>query len=476
VLFYPTKTLEPGIPHTIDVSGVRLAVSNAPVPRYRGVFTTRAEHGLESRLSVGGGNACSVLADGQGRDRVKCFGINSSGQLGLDDSIDRGESPEQMGTALPFVKLPLAANDPRSVVQVAAGDGHTCALLEDAELLCWGNNQFGQLGMGDTMTPRGVSWNPMSTLHPVALPLEAGDKVRQVAAGGFSTCALTEAGHVYCWGRNDQGELGLGDTGHHGDSPGEIGRVDLGTGRRAVQLTMGQWHRCALLDNSALKCWGRNEQGQLGLGDTLVRGDKLELMGDQLPAVDLGKGRRAVRVEAGGLHTCAQLDNGKVACWGGNAGGRLGLGTSSSDPASPVFAYGDQPGEMGNALPAVDLRYDTGRIGGLSVGFDHACVWFDNGKSQCWGLNYTGQLGLGDTFARGDQPGEMGSLLPFVKWAPSRSVVAASAGGSFGCARFVDGGMSCWGDNAHGQLGQGHTTHQGDAAGEMEDLPFVPLQ
>jgi E3 ubiquitin-protein ligase HERC3 len=475
VTFYPAQALEPGMQYTLDVSGVRLAIADAPALRYRGVFTTRPEHGLESRLSTGGGSTCTALPDEQGRARVKCFGINSSGQLGLDDSDDRGTALDQMGSALPFVKLPLSAQDMRSVVQVSAGDGHACALLDDAQLLCWGNNQFGQLGMGDAQTPRGVSWNPMSTLHPVDIALEPGDRIQQVRAGGFSTCVLTEAGHVHCWGRNEQGELGLGDTQHHGDQPGEIGRVDLGTGRRAVQLTMGQWHRCALLDNSELKCWGRNGQGQLGLGDKLGRGATVADMGDNLPALDLGKGRRAVRIEAGGLHTCALLDNAKVACWGSNEGGRLGLGTFSSDPSSPVFAYGDEPGEVGAALPTVALRDDNGPVVGLSAGFDHTCAWFGNGKAQCWGLNYTGQLGLGDTFARGDQPAEMGNALPFVKLAPTRAVAAVSAGGMFGCAHFADGSLSCWGGNAHGQLGLGHTNHQGDGPGEMEVLPAVSL-
>lgn len=143
--------------------------------------------------------------------------------------------------------------------------------------------------------------------------------------------------------------------------------------------------------------------------------------------------------------------------------------------ASPVFAYGDQPVEMGDALPMVELRYDQGPIKGLSVGFDHACAWFGNGKSQCWGLNYTGQLGLGDTFARGDQPGEMGNMLPFVKLAETPTVIGMAAGGSVGCARMADGGLTCWGDNTHGQLGLGGTHHQGDEPGEKEALPLVSL-
>jgi alpha-tubulin suppressor-like RCC1 family protein len=477
VMFRPTQALEAGAQYTIEATGVRAAISYELVPALSSIFTTKASHAQASRISVGGGNTCSVVADESGKDRVKCWGINSSGQLGLNDSADRGSASGQMGADLPFVKLPLDAQDQRDVVQVAVGDGHSCALLEDGQLMCWGNNQYGQLGRGDGVTPLGVSWNPMSMVKPVALALQSGDRVASVAAGGFSTCALSEAGHVYCWGRNEQGELGLGDTQHHGDEPNDIGQVNLGVGRHAVKLTMGQWHRCALLDDGALKCWGRNNLGQLGLGDKLNRGALASDMGDNLPALDFGKNRRAVMVEAGGEHTCAVLDNGKLVCWGSNAGGRLGLGTFSSDVGSAVYAVGDQPGEMGEPLPSIALRAGNGPIASLSAGFNHTCASFANGTLQCWGLNYNGQLGLGDTAARGDQVTEMGAQLPMVNLGLGQGqvVVAVSAGGSFGCARLNDSSLKCWGDNTHGQLGLGHAQNQGDEAGEMATLESVKL-
>lgn len=475
VTFRPSHALEAGAQYTIEAMGVRSAVTNELVPTLYSLFSTKAAHDQASRVSVGGGNTCSIVADESGKDRVKCWGINSSGQLGLNDSADRGNEAGQMGADLPFVKLPLDALDQRNVVQVAVGDGHSCALLEDGQLMCWGDNQYGQLGRGDGETPIGVSWNLMHMVQPVALALDPGDRVASVAAGGFSTCALTDAGHVYCWGRNGQGELGLGDTQNHGDEPNDIGRVNLGMGRHAVKLTMGQWHRCALLDDGALKCWGRNDQGQLGLGDKLNRGALPADMGDNLPAVDFGKNRRAVMVEAGGDHTCAVLDNGKLVCWGSNAGGRLGLGSFSSDPDSAVYAVGDQPDEMGEALPAIALRAGNGPIASLSAGFDHTCAAFANGTLQCWGLNFFGQLGLGDTAARGDQLDDMGAQLPMVNLGSSQFVVAVSAGGTFGCARLSDSSLKCWGDNTHGQLGLGHTQHQGNQAGEMESLPSVQL-
>ena len=113
-----------------------------------------------------------------------------------------------------------------------------------------------------------------------------------------------------CWGYNGDGELGLGDTTSRGDGwPGEMGdnlpAVDLGTGRTATAIAAGGNHTCALLDDATVKCWGFNGYGQLGLGDTVARGDEVGAMGDSLPAVDLGTGRTAVAIAAGSNHTCA---------------------------------------------------------------------------------------------------------------------------------------------------------------------------
>jgi alpha-tubulin suppressor-like RCC1 family protein len=123
--------------------------------------------------------------------------------------------------------------------------------------------------------------------------------------------------------------------------------VDLGTGSRAVAVSAGALHTCALLDTGAVKCWGEGAYGRLGLGDAKNRGTGPKEMGDALPAVDLGARRTAVAVRAGGYHTCAILDGGGVACWGRGAEGQLGVGDTKG--------RGGRPNEMGDALPVVDL-------------------------------------------------------------------------------------------------------------------------
>src|SRR5262249_38128690 len=153
-------------------------------------------------------------------------------------------------------------------------------------------------------------------------------RVIKFGHGGLDTCALLADGRVKCWGWNDFGQLGLGDTQMRGDNPGEMGdnlpAVDLGAGKKAVALTGGDSHHCALLSDGSVKCWGRNLEGELGLGDTNNRGDNPGEMGDNLPAVDLGAGKTAVAIDAGGYCSCALLNDGSVKCWGGNFSGQLG--------------------------------------------------------------------------------------------------------------------------------------------------------
>jgi alpha-tubulin suppressor-like RCC1 family protein len=350
-------------------------------------------------LAAGADYTCALLDD----DTVKCWGDNEFGQLGLGDTGNRGQVPGDMGDNLPAVDLGTG----RTARALAAGVEHTCALLDDDTVKCWGYNGTGQLGLGDTNN-RGDGPLEMGDNLP-AVDLGTGRTAQALAASTFHTCALLDDGTVKCWGRNDDGQLGLGDTNYRGDGPLEMGdnlpAVDLGTGRTAQALAAGEFHTCALLDDGTVKCWGWNYTGQLGLGDTSDRGDAPLEMGDDLPAVDLGTGRTAQALAAGYLHTCALLDDGTVKCWGRNNSGQLGLGDTGD--------RGQVIGEMGDSLPAVDLG--TGRTAqALAAGEFHTCALLDDGTVKCWGRNGYGQLGLGDTSDRGDEPVEMGDALPAI--------------------------------------------------------------
>jgi alpha-tubulin suppressor-like RCC1 family protein len=219
-----------------------------------------------------------------------------------------------MGDALPFVDLGYG----RTVSSIASGSYFTCALMADNSVLkCWGSNSKGQLGIGDKF-PRGNSPDEMGE-GLAEINLGTGRSVKQVFAGaGSHACAILDDNTLRCWGDNQYGQLGLGDTSNRGDDAGEmgyaLGPVDLGNGVVAESLALGQSHTCALVAGSGqVKCWGYNQFGQLGYGDTTSRGDAAGEMGVNLTSVDLGGvGRYAKKIACGPHHTCALLDNDQV--------------------------------------------------------------------------------------------------------------------------------------------------------------------
>ena len=413
-------------------------------------------------IAAGTSHTCVLVHDAT----VKCWGLNASGQLGQGSTTTRGDGFGEMGDDLVAVDLGVG----RTATAITAGASHTCALLDNATVKCWGLNTNGQLGLGDTAA-RGDAPGEMGNLLP-AVSLGTGRTATAITAGANHTCALLDDATVKCWGQNTNGRLGLGDNAARGDAAGEMGNslpaVSLGTGRTATAITAGTNHTCALLDSAAVKCWGSNTGGQLGLGDTAARGDAAGEMGNSLPAVSLGTGRTATAVSAGISFTCAVLDNATVKCWGNNATGQLGLGDT--------VLRGDNAGEMGNSLPAVNLGAGRTATGVSASTGASACAVLDNATLKCWGNNATGQLGLGDTANRGDAAGEMGDSLPAVSLGTGRTARGATSGDAHSCARLDNATVKCWGFNASGQLGLGTTTTRGDGAGEMgESLPAISL-
>jgi hypothetical protein len=350
---------------------------------------------LALRLSTGGGSTCAVLEDG----RLKCWGAAGSGQSGLGDMVIRGDDPGEMGDALPALDLGTG----RSAISASGGFQHQCALLDDGHVKCWGDNQASELGIPGGN--RGDNVNEMGDALP-ALDFGTDAPIRGVYVLSLHSCAIFGDGEVKCWGSTEQGALGLGTipvNTTEGRVVADSQMVELGTGRVARSLAGGGAFSCALLDGGDVKCWGKNDLGQLGQGDTESRGDEAGELGDALPAIDLGAGRTALTIAGGNTSMCALLDTHQVKCWGGNARGQLGLGDTEN--------RGDGPGEMGDSLPVVDLGSNRSAIG-IFLGASHACAVLDNGELKCWGWNYDAQLGVGGHDSRGDAAGEMGDAMP----------------------------------------------------------------
>ncbi|MSP23798.1 MAG: hypothetical protein EXR75_01270 [Myxococcales bacterium] len=400
-------------------------------------------------------HGCARLSDGS----AKCWGYNLYGQLGLGDNFSRGDGPNEMGDLLPALSLGTG----KTVKSIAAGDFHSCALLNDGSVKCWGNNFVGQLGVGDQFQ-RGDQPATMGDAL-LAVPLGGGETAKAIAAGYAHTCVLLTSGSVKCWGFNNLGQLGLGDTAARGDGPGEMGDslmpVSLGTGMTAKAIAVGTWHSCAKLADDTVKCWGNNQNGQLGLADINARGDAPGEMGDMLPAISLGSGVTATTFTAGHYNTCAVLGNGSVKCWGYNFHGQLGLGD--------VAQRGDDPDEMGDKLPAISLGTGVTATA-VGIGQFFTCALLSSGSVKCWGNNANGQLGLGNVINRGDDPNEMGDALQTVSLGAGKAVKAITTGSIHTCTLLTDDTVKCWGDNVTGQLGLGDTSRRGDGPGELGDL------
>ena len=241
---------------------------------------------------------CAVIAGG----KVRCWGANTSNKLLSDD-----------GSSLSTVPVDRAGLS-SGVSTVSAGGHHGCALLSTGGIMCWGNNDDGQLGNG--------SWTK-SAVPKAVTGLSSG--VIAVAAGASHTCALTSVGGVKCWGQNTKGQLGNGST---LDSPVPVDVVGLSSG--VATISAGKAQTCAVTSLGAVECWGENSYGKLGNGVPGNSGVPVEVVGLSASAVDV-----STAVE----HTCALLSNGGVMCWGYNYHYQLGTDAKASSTV-PVAVMG----------------------------------------------------------------------------------------------------------------------------------------
>jgi alpha-tubulin suppressor-like RCC1 family protein len=369
---------------------------------------------VNNKLASGWHHTCAILDNGD----LKCWGYDNKGQLG-----DGGTNTDT--SVPPSTAINLGTG--RTAVAVAAGGYHTCAILDNGDLKCWGSDSHGQLGDGGTINTDTNA--PSST----AIDLGAGRTAVAVAAGGFHTCALLDNGDVKCWGYDQYGNVGDGGSIINTNAPSSTA-IDLGAGRTAVAVAAGDNHACAILDNGDLKCWGTNQYGGLGIGASTTA-----IFAPLSTAINLGAGRTAVAVSAGTYHTCAILDNGDAKCWGYDNQGQLGDGGSNANT---------------NAPSSTAINLGTGRTAvAMAAAAGHTCAILDNGDMKCWGGDSWGQLGDGGSNTDTKVPSSTAIDL-----GTSRTAVALSAGFSFTCAILDNGDLKCWGYDGYGQLGDGGTS------------------
>jgi alpha-tubulin suppressor-like RCC1 family protein len=420
------------------------------------------------QVALGASHACALLSDG----RVKCWGKNSSGELGLGDDEDRGDEPSEMGAALPAVDL----GPGRTAKQLALLAKSTCALLDDGSVKCWGERRW--LTGEDLQV--GISPGQMgAALAPLPLP----GKAKSIAAGFQHVCVVLDDDSTRCFGMvNDFGQLGVGDMNPRPPAT-TLPPVVFSGARKAVEIRPGTTHTCARLDDGSVSCWGDGNDGALGTGTkvTTVAPTSDVDLGAGAKVISLATSAQPVLASLPQGYNCAVLQGGAVKCWGyGSAG--LGIGHVPNSFES----RGDEPGEMGDDLPAVDLgtgqRAVSVAVGmGLNSYASASCAVLDTGALKCWGYNAFGTLGVGDTAPRGEDVATMGDALAPIDLGPGVKVASVAVSSGYGtrltqCAVTTAGRLKCWGFNARGQLGLGDTTIRGATPGQMGSaLPYVEL-
>jgi alpha-tubulin suppressor-like RCC1 family protein len=350
--------------------------------------------GCIAELALGKNHSCARKTDGS----VWCWGANSEGQLGYDATVAPRLTPARV-TALGT-----------DVVELDAGDAHTCARKNDGTLWCWGVNYSGQVGNGVA----GYTPSPVEVLL-------LGTSVLEVATGWFHTCARRSDGSAWCWGLNYYGQIGIVGTDQDCTlspclaSPTATGQTGV------VAVLAGAYHSCVRKTDGSLWCWGRNDYGQVGDGTTTSpqRSPVKAVLSDAMATVDMGP-----------WHLCARSTAGALSCWGLNSFGQLGDGTNISPQVLPVQA---------TALGST--------VADLAIGGYHNCAVKNDSTVWCWGYNEMGTLGDGSVGPAKPSP---------VQVVPLGTTVAQVVAGPFTtCAITKDHAAWCWGLNDNGQLGDG---------------------
>jgi len=394
------------------------------------------DNGALGVVTAGDRHTCSL-----GIDQTRCWGSNDAGQTGgyPDDNPD-----------------PHTATLP-GVTAVGAGDQHSCALLGDGTIQCWGSNGWGQIGDGTVADKRA----------PVRVASDA-DPWTGVDVGVDHTCAVNQAGQLWCWGRNLESQLGLGA----GEPVEPLPRQVQGTVTWS-QVVAGSYHSCAIGDSTHLYCWGRNSEGQTGPA------------GDQAAPTEILTGTDWAQVTTGTDTTCARSTSGVRTCFGRNQEGQKGRGdttadtsveTFSGDPVTwsdlsmgvwsacgvaqtsgELYCWGDDgSGALGDgsATQAVTPTPTLSSVAGagwteVHVAAFHACG-LRAGHLLCWG--YGAAVGDANSGWTQPTPTDVGS---------SAGWVSVDTGGYHSCAVRSSGQLYCWGNNDQGQLGSGGGADQG---------------
>jgi alpha-tubulin suppressor-like RCC1 family protein len=379
-----------------------------------------------TEVSAGHFHTCALLSD----CTVKCWGENEAGQLG-DGSMNHRHKNHIYEDD--FSPTPVQVNGITNASAISAGHFHTCALLSDGTIKCWGDNDDGQLGDGSMNHGHKNKWGQDFNQTPVQV--SSITNASAVSAGYSHTCALLSDRTVKCWGNNKAGRLGDGSM-NHGHKNGyeedvSPTPVQVNGITNASAISSGADYACALLSDRTVKCWGSNLEGELGNGTATNSSTPVRVSGIT----------NASAISAGDSHACALLSGGKVECWGGSTFGELGDGSANHGHEDSF--------EMDFSPTPVQVSVITSAAA-IDAGSSHSCALLSDGTVECWGGNSAGQLGNGNT-DDSSTPVQVSNIT---------NASAISAGYSHTCALLSGGKVECWGENPDGRLGNGTTTNR----------------
>ena len=313
------------------------------------------------QVSAGRFHSCALTSGGN----IKCWGDGNKGQLGNGNTANSN-------WPVYVIEEDGSSNTLDSIVQIAAGSFHTCALTTEGGVKCWGRGDKGELG---SSTKKEKNSAPVVVMGADSQPLTG---IVQLAAGFAFNCALTTEGGVKCWGVAEQGQLGNGSY-EAKNVPVDVVDADNKPLTGIVQITAGEKHACALTNTANVKCWGRGNIGQLGNAKGTGTTDDVKsahavnviIAAGGAPLADI------VQVAVGKFYSCALTNTANVKCWGD--GISLGRGDNQATKNVPV-----------------DVLLLSG-IAHLAAGESHVCAVNNMGYVECWGAGHQGQLGNGET-------------------------------------------------------------------------------
>ena len=315
---------------------------------------------------------------------------------------------ERRPTPAPAVAAPAPAEAPtRTRFGIFTGGLHTCLVSGEGRAYCWGGNDEGQLGTGGSGGSRSSG------------PSAVGGDLRfvEMAPGLSHSCAIARGGGVWCWGENSHGQLG------DRTETARAAPVRSATGHTFRTIAAGAAHTCGVDLDGVAWCWGSDAHGQLGDGGVL----------DRPYPVPVAGGQHFVRLDVGWNFTCGLTESGRAMCWGDNSAGQLGDGTTT-DRRRPVPVQGNI------------------EFAAVTAGSAHTCGVTRAGAAYCWGRNASGELGDGSTSPRSTPVRVLGD----------ERFVSIAAGAVHTCAVTSGGEAWCWGRNTYGQLGNGDTSDSGE--------------